>query len=754
MKPSTLSIFTLLLFISIIQLPAQEAPLPGHSHQGAAFNEGPRQASPLFEGNGNVHFPITSSWDQGQAYFNQGLGQLHGFWYYEAERSFRQITAHDPDCAIAYWGMAMANIENKKRATEFIKKAESLIKKASSRETLYIIAYASYYNGKEKDAKKNQLKLINDLEEIIFAHPDDIEAKAILAVTLWQFSRKGNPITSYTAVDALLQQVLAKSPLHPAHHYRIHLWDKRKASEALDSAAILNTTAPSIAHMWHMSGHVYSKLQRYQDAAWHQQASARIDHAHMAKHKLLPDQIHNYAHNNEWLARNWINLGNASSSLAMAKSLLANPRHPEFNTLKKKAHSYRYGRERLIEILEKFELWEEALSYAETQWLPASGDPKYDRARLRLIGIAQSHLNNKAELTQTIEQLAELILKAEMTHKKKRDNAQAKAKADEKSAKETKKILTAIDKDKAHSDLVKKIKHTQAELKGELAALNGDEKAAIKALTKSGRPHYAKALRSLALGNSKQALNLSKNTPTNQALPLAARIEILHKLGRLDDAKEAFKLLRENSSQLDLSVDPFKRLIPIAKAYNLPEEWKLTYQAPADFGTRPALNTLGPIHWSPPLAPSFTLPDQENNKISLNSYNGKPLLIVFYLGHGCLHCVDQLNALAKRSEDFKKVDIPILAISSDNVAGLKKSQDNYDGSEKGTNFPFLLVADPKKSTFKLYGAYDDFEKEDLHGTFLISPEGRILWSDISADPFMDTDFLLKESQRLLLLHEK
>jgi len=741
-----------IFLLTCAQLHADESPLPGHSHQGEAFNEGPRQASPLFKGNGSVNFPITTDWDQGQAYFNQGLGQLHGFWYYEAERSFRQITAHDPECAIAYCGMALANIENPKRALAFIKKAETHLKKASPREALYIKAYATYFKGKSKDPKRNQQKLVHDLEGIIMAHPEDIEAKAILVVTLWQFSRKGMPIVSHSAVDSLLQEVFAKSPLHPAHHYRIHLWDNRKASVALDSAAKLGSTAPSIAHMWHMPGHIYTKLHRYQDAAWHQQASARIDHAHMAKHKLLPDQIHNYAHNNEWLSRNWVLLGNASSSLAMAKSLLANPRHPELNTLDGKAHSYKYGRDRLLETLEKFELWEETLSYSKTQWLPALGKPAHDRARLRLIGLAQFHLGQKEALSITLEQLTALNQQVVTTLEDAKTKAREKAKVDKKSVKETSKILKSVGKKEA--DLIKKIKHTQAELNGELAALNGDNEAAKKALTKSSRPHYARALRSIALGDTTQALNLSKNTPTNQALPLAARIEVLHHVGKIDEAKEAFELLRKNSSQLDLTVGPFKRLIPIAEAYGLPKEWKVAYESEKDVLARPELDTLGPIHWTPPLAPEFSLPDQESKIVSLKSYQAKPLLLIFYLGNGCLHCVDQLNAIAKSSEDFKKSDIPILAISTDSLSGLKKSQQNYADGGEGKGFPFPLVADSEKKIFRLYGAHDDFEKEDLHGTFLISPDGRILWSDISAEPFMDTDFLLKESQRLLQLHKK
>ena len=66
-------------------------PAPGHSHVGESFDEGPRQAAIKIEGTGNVSFPVTTNWVKGQAMFNQGMGQLHGFWYYEAERTFREI---------------------------------------------------------------------------------------------------------------------------------------------------------------------------------------------------------------------------------------------------------------------------------------------------------------------------------------------------------------------------------------------------------------------------------------------------------------------------------------------------------------------------------------------------------------------------------------------------------------------------------------------------------------------------------------
>jgi alkyl hydroperoxide reductase subunit AhpC len=94
--------------------------------------------------------------------------------------------------------------------------------------------------------------------------------------------------------------------------------------------------------------------------------------------------------------------------------------------------------------------------------------------------------------------------------------------------------------------------------------------------------------------------------------------------------------------------------------------------------------------------------------------------------------------------------LPILAISTDDVANLNKSQTNYKKGE----IPFPIVSDSEKKIFKQYTAHDDFENEPLHGTFVVSGKGRILWSDISADPFMELDFLIKEATRLLTLHEQ
>jgi len=74
--------------------------------------------------------------------------------------------------------------------------------------------------------------------------------------------------------------------------------------------------------------------------------------------------------------------------------------------------------------------------------------------------------------------------------------------------------------------------------------------------------------------------------------------------------------------------------------------------------------------------------------------------------------------------------------------------ESYKDDTKQT-MPFPLLANGDLDIFKKYRCYDDFEDMTLHGTFLIDAQGYVCWQDISYDPFMDPDFVLTESKRLL-----
>ena len=741
--------------IAAKQAESEEKSLPeGHSFHGEAFNEGPRQKAYLMKGMGRVRFPVTTNKQEAQLFFTQGVSQLHGFWYFEAERSFRQAAMLDPNCAMAYWGMAVANRNNVERAKKFINSAKEHRKNASKREKLWIDSEVNYWADTKKNEKDRRRKMVRDLETIIFDFPDDIEAKAFLAVWLWQSSHKGLPISSHMTINMLIQDVLDIEPMHPCHHFRIHLWDSEKPERALASAANCGQSSPGIAHMWHMPGHIYSKLKRYQDAVWQQEASARVDHAHMIKDRVLPDQIHNFAHNNEWLIRNLNHLGRVNDAVALAKNMIELPRHPNFNTLAKpdvpteygKRGSSRYGRSRLIETLLRYEMWEEIINLSQTVYLPYTTIPEEQAKRLAAIGAAHYSIGQEEKGTEILEDLDKIFSQLKQLKLEAGTYAEEKARAEKKNDNDTNKAM--VDAMNKFNSRFKTVNQYKAELLVYQSISNKDEETFNKQIGKASRiSRERKSQLQLKIGNKKEAQKLASQSAksTNEVYPLANYVDILWKSEKEKEAIEQFKLLRKISSSIDLEHAVFQRLNPIAKKLNLPEDWRIQNKISHDVGERPSLDSLGPFRWTPSPAAQWSLTDGQGKNHSLNDYTGRPLIVVFYLGKGCAHCIEQLSAFAPEVDSFKQAGIDLIAISTDNVGGLRETfQLNKDKP-----FPFPLLSDTSLKVFKQYRVFDDFENQPLHGTFLIDRGGLVRWQDISYEPFTKINFLLKESKRLL-----
>jgi peroxiredoxin/tetratricopeptide (TPR) repeat protein len=721
----------------------------GHSAHGEVFNEGPRQRAFLMGGTGKVRFPVTTAAPEAQALFDQGVGQLHGFWYFEAERTFRQVAALDPDCAMAYWGMAMANFENEKRAKGFIEKALEKKEKASRREALWIDGLHKYLGNEPKEKKARAREHLRSIEAIIHEHPDDIEAKAFLCVRLWQFQGE-LPIPSHEAVNALLAQIFAAEPMHPAHHYRIHLWDGEKPEQALASAARCGQSAPSIAHMWHMSGHIFSKLRRYEDAAWQQEAAARVDHAQMFRDRVLPDQIHNYAHNNEWLIRDLSNIGRVRDAIALAENLIELPRHPKHNTLEQGGRSASFGRERLLEVLQRFELWDALLACADGVELAPAGEHRKDLERLRAIGRAAWGTGDRARLRQSLAALKEMLLRERAARREARKKAREKAREEKKPQEEVDKA--AEEAGKPQDRRLEELRNALTELRGHRDLLLGRKEAARKRFDEAkgiDEMHLVQLL--IACGDLARAEEKAREMverDDRRVAPLAILADILQRAGKKEEAKKTFEKLRELSAVIDLDVPVFRRLEPLAKELGHPvPDWRVASVVKDDVGDRPALDSLGPFRWHPPPAPSWTLPRPDEGTVSLADYGGKPVVVIFYLGRGCLHCVEQLQSFSPKASDFEREGISLVAVSSESREDLAGALAAFDAEGKRPAFP--LVADPALEVFKAYRAFDDFEKEPLHGTFLVDGEGLVRWQDVSYEPFNNPAFLLEEARRLL-----
>lgn len=736
----------------------------GHSYHGEAFNEGPRQAAVMMQGMAPIEFPTSTKSDVAQGFIEQGIAQLHGFWYLEAERSFRQAAKEDPDLAIAYWGMAMANVNNDRRARGFIDEAKEKSKKnTSKREKFYIDALERFLPKKQDDEDKDEddtkgkdskdrqerereektkrgERYVTDLEKILDEYPDDIEAKALLVVQLWMGDRYGVKLTSRYAVEALLGQIFDANPNHPAHHYRIHLWDSPRPANALESAAMCGPSSPGIAHMWHMPGHIYSKLKRYSDAAWQQEASARVDHAHMIQTRLMPDQIHNFAHNNEWLVRNLIHIGRVSDALDLSKNLVSLPRHPKYNSLEKRG-SYKFGRQRLVQTLTRFGLWQQLIDETGGQYLPPTDHAETRRDELGWLGVAQFMTGDKAAGAKTLRRLQRkrIELQSTLLDLAEQNESDAPSPEDAKDRPDAKEIKKDIESLRSVIDRV-----------AAAAAANRKDVAALKKHLPNAKLDAAMEAQWQCLAGeldaARKAAERAVKSGPSEVLPLAVLVDVLWQDGKHDEAKKQFETLRTVAAEADLETPVLAKLSAVAESAGAGEDWRKKPDPPTDLGQRPPLDELGPFRWQPYQCESWQAKTPDGEIVTDVELGNRPKILVFYLGFGCLHCVEQLHAFSPQYDAFQKAGIDVVGISTETTEDLMTGIKAFD---KKLDLP--LYSDGQHDVFKAFRCWDDFEDQPLHGTFLIDTDGKVRWQDISYEPFMDAEFLLKESRRLLNL---
>jgi peroxiredoxin len=677
-------------------------PAAGHSVHGEAFNDGPRQTAYLMPGMGKASFPVTTARPEAQAFVNQGVAQLHSFFYFEAERSFRQAARIDPGCAMAYWGMAMSNVNNAKRAKGFLKDARKRDAKVSKRERLYIDALEALYKEGENDRTRKQNYLLG-LEVLVQEFPNDLDARAWLAMVTWQ---AGN-ITSRQSVDTVIDTVLQVEPMHPgAHHYRIHLWDGVKPARAERSAGLFGPAAPGIAHAWHMPGHTYTGLRRYHDAAYQQEASARVDHAYMIRDRVMPFEIHNYAHNNQWLVTTYSHIGRVRDGVAVARDLVEQPRDPNKNGKNDGGSPQRSGRIRWAEILSRYELWDDLIAATTSGALDWSDVPLERRQRAYYLGLAYAAKGDAARLA---EQIAAL-------------------------------------KEKGLPDAAASL----AELEGYQLLARGDVGPAFDRFAKAtgmrpealARAHVT--ARNFGFAESTARTGVEKHR--DELPPLAALVEILAANGKTREAQEAYRKLAPLARTADPDLPALRRLAPVIASW-ASNGWSAPrVETPTDDATanRVDLATLGPLTWSPFPAEPIALADTKGADWTLAGHKGRNVVVLFALGGKCAHCMQQLQVFGKEFEALKALNTDLVAVSTDDPEAVRRLKENDDG----VKFPMPLLADPKLEVFRRYRAYDDFEAQPLHGTFLVDAAGHVRYQRVSSDPFLDVDFIKAEAARV------
>src|SRR5262245_14222586 len=221
---------------------------------------------------GRVSFK-TSCTPQAQEKFDRGVALVHSFVYPDSVRAFTEAATTDPQCGIAYWGIAISHRPNPlilplaaavlKNGLEAVEKGKAIGAK-TERERDWLAAIELYYKDYDKvDQTTRGLAYEKAMEQLMQKYPDDPEAAIFYALALNETALPSDKTyANLLKAGTILEKTAEKLPNHPGVlHYLIHSYDYPPlADRALDAANKYAETAPAAQHAQHMPAHIYSMV--------------------------------------------------------------------------------------------------------------------------------------------------------------------------------------------------------------------------------------------------------------------------------------------------------------------------------------------------------------------------------------------------------------------------------------------------------------------------------------------------------------
>ncbi|MDZ7768082.1 MAG: hypothetical protein U5K38_02870 [Woeseiaceae bacterium] len=206
-----------------------------------------------------------------QGKFNRAITLLHSFEYLETKRLFKEITNEDPDCAMAYWGLAMSvwhPLWAPPSKTD-LEEGAALLAIASDlertpRESNYIDALSTFFSSNDVRSHRDRVRNYESrMSDLYSNNLQDSEAALFYSLSLLASADPRDKSYAHQFKSAgLLNWVRAAQPTHPGVlHYLIHSYDyPGLAHLALDAALMYADAAPDSAHAQHMPSHIFTRL--------------------------------------------------------------------------------------------------------------------------------------------------------------------------------------------------------------------------------------------------------------------------------------------------------------------------------------------------------------------------------------------------------------------------------------------------------------------------------------------------------------
>ncbi|WP_428742832.1 hypothetical protein [Tenacibaculum sp.] len=308
------------------------------------YNE--NNKAPLFEGLGDLYYPISTNDSLVQRYFNQGLTLAYGFNHAEAARSFYYATKLDPNCAMAFWGYAYVlgpnynagmESDNYERAYKAIREAIKLSKdnNATEKERDLIDALSKRYIDSVVDDRRSLDQAYANAMKVLYAkYPSDSQIGVLYAESLmnlhpWDLQDKKGKDKEWTPeIITTLESVMENYPKHPgANHFYIHAVEASNTPErALTSAKLFDKgLVPNAGHLVHMPSHVYIRTGDYHKGTLANLQSIKVDSAYVtACNAQGAYPLAYYPHNQHFMSATATLEGNSKWAFYAAEALQRN----------------------------------------------------------------------------------------------------------------------------------------------------------------------------------------------------------------------------------------------------------------------------------------------------------------------------------------------------------------------------------------------------------------------------------------------
>ena len=147
-------------------------------------------------------------------------------------------------------------------------------------------------------------------------------------------------------------------------------------------------------------------------------------------------------------------------------------------------------------------------------------------------------------------------------------------------------------------------------------------------------------------------------------------------------------------------------------------------------------------------APDFEAQAYHNGEfkeVKLSDYAGKWVVLYFYPGDYTFVCTTELATVAAKYEQFKKLDVEVLAVSIDSKFVHKVWNEQELSKMVDGGYPFPMLADTSGKLGKQYRVYDEDSDVDVRGQFIIDPDGVVQALEILTPPIgRDVDELIRQ----------